>query len=163
MGGFSTLSANWSVFAQRFPRNNRMASILAEMAAHEARIGGKLAKDCVLRMREHGLKATGCNSVIRSINAYLKWSGSPLKIPSLKEPQLILPTFTAAHVKLLVSWRPKIFYQRRLHLLVLFLLDTGCRISEALSLRVSEIDFDKVLVTLDGKGESNEWCRSLLS
>ena len=109
-------------------------------------------KDCVLRMRERGLKATGCNSVIRSINAYLKWSGSPLKIPSLKEPQLILPTFTAAHVKLLVSWRPKNFYQRRLHLLVLLLLDTGCRISEALSLRVSEIDFDNMLVTLDGKG-----------
>jgi integrase/recombinase XerD len=51
-------------------------------------------KDAVLRMREKGLKATGCNSVIRAINAYLKWSGSTLKIPQLKEPQLILPTFT---------------------------------------------------------------------
>jgi len=35
---------------------------------------------------------------------------------------------------------------------VLFLFDTGCRISEALTLRVSEIDFDNLLVTLDGKG-----------
>jgi hypothetical protein len=43
-------------------------------------------------------------------------------------------------------------YQRRLHLLVLFLLDTGCRISEALTLRISEIDFENLLVTLDGKG-----------
>ncbi len=34
-------------------------------------------KDAVLRMREKGLKATGCNSAIRAINAYLKWSGSP--------------------------------------------------------------------------------------
>lgn len=109
-------------------------------------------KDAVMRMREKGLKATGCNSAIRAINAYLKWSGSALKIPALKEPELILPTFTAEQVSRLVKWKPQTFYQRRLHLLVLVLLDTGCRISEALSLRVSEIDFDNLLVTLDGKG-----------
>jgi integrase/recombinase XerD len=109
-------------------------------------------KDAVMRMREKGRKATGCNSAIRAINAYLKWSGSTLKIPSLKEPELILPTFTAMQVSRLVKWKPKNFYQRRLHLLVLVLLDTGCRISEALTLRVSEIDFDNLLVTLDGKG-----------
>lgn len=32
------------------------------------------------------------------------------------------------------------------------LLDTGCRITEALTLHVSEIDFTNMLVTLDGKG-----------
>jgi integrase/recombinase XerD len=37
-------------------------------------------------------------------------------------------------------------------LLILFLLDTGCRVSEALSIRVREIDFDNLLLTLDGKG-----------
>lgn len=30
-------------------------------------------KDAVVRMREKGLKATGCNSAIRAINAYLHW------------------------------------------------------------------------------------------
>jgi hypothetical protein len=30
----------------------------------------------VLRMREKGLRATGCNSAIRSINAYLHWNNS---------------------------------------------------------------------------------------
>lgn len=109
-------------------------------------------KDAVLRMREKGLKATGCNSAIRAINAYMKWSGSPLKIPQLKEPVLVLPTFTAQQIRLLVAWKPKSFYQRRLHLLMLFLLDTGCRITEALTLRVNEIDMDNLLVTLDGKG-----------
>jgi integrase/recombinase XerD len=73
-------------------------------------------------------------------------------MPQLKEPHLVLPTFTDAHVKRLLAWKPKSKYQRRLHLLVLFLLDTGCRISEALSLRVCEIDFDNLLVLLDGKG-----------
>ena len=109
-------------------------------------------KDSVIRMREKGLKATGCNSAIRAINAYLRWSGSTLKIHQLKEPQLVLPTFTAQQIRLLVAWKPKGKYQRRLHLLILFLLDTGCRISEALDLRVREIDFENLLVTLDGKG-----------
>jgi hypothetical protein len=31
-------------------------------------------KESVLKMREKGRKATGCNSVIRAINAYLHWS-----------------------------------------------------------------------------------------
>ena len=35
---------------------------------------------------------------------------------------------------------------------MLILLDTGCRITEALTLRVREIDFENMLVTLDGKG-----------
>ena len=122
-------------------------------------------KDTVLRMREKGLKATGCNSAIRAINAYLHWStaGSEVKcspackhlrITQLKEPQLILPTLTAAQVTRLVNWKPKSksFWQRRLYLLTLILLDTGCRISEALSLRVREIDMDNMLMTLDGKG-----------
>jgi len=119
-------------------------------------------KDTVIRMRQKGLKATGCNSVIRAINAYLHWSSAGerkcgagcqhLHIPQLKEPQYVLPTFTEKQSKQLVAWKPKGKYQRRLHLLTLFLLDTGCRISEALGLRVSEIDMDNMLVTLDGKG-----------
>jgi integrase/recombinase XerD len=45
-----------------------------------------------------------------------------------------------------------VFWQRRLHLLTLFLLDTGARVGEALNVRVREIDFDNLLLTLDGKG-----------
>jgi len=118
--------------------------------------------EMVIRMREKGLKATGCNSFIRAINAYLHWaSGATRKcgagcvhprIQQLKEPQLILPTFTESQVRRFVADRPKGKYRRRLHLLVLFLLDTGCRISEALGVRVRDIDFDNLLVTLDGKG-----------
>jgi len=109
-------------------------------------------KEVVLRMRERGLKASGCNCISRAVNAYLKWSGSPCKVPKLKEPSLVLPTFTPAQVSRLVSWKPKGRYQKRLHLIVLFLLDTGCRISEALNLHLRDIDLDNMLVTLDGKG-----------
>ena len=121
-------------------------------------------KATVLRMREKGLKETGCNAAIRAINAYLHWTtGSERKcgagcthprIAQLKEPQNILPTLTEGQVKLIVGWkpRPKNFYERRLHLLTLLLLDTGCRISEALGLRVSDVDLDNMLITFDGKG-----------
>jgi hypothetical protein len=47
-------------------------------------------KDAVIRMREKELNATGCNSAIRAINAYLKWSGSPHRVPIIggNSPQL---------------------------------------------------------------------------
>ena len=53
-----------------------------------------------------------------------------------------------------MNWKPKPrhFYQRRLHLLTLLLLDTGCRITEVLTLRVRDLDMDNMLITLDGKG-----------
>jgi integrase len=108
--------------------------------------------DAVMRMREKGLKATGCNSAIRAINAYLKWAESPHRIQQMKEPQLILPTFTMPQISLLINWKPRGFYEHRLHLLTLVLLDTGCRIGEVLDIHVADIDLDNMLATLDGKG-----------
>lgn len=121
-------------------------------------------KDVVMRMREKGLKETGCNAAIRAINAYLHWnSGAERKcgagcihprIRPLKEPQVVLPTFTEDQIKKLIAWKPasRDFYNRRLHLLVLLLFDLGCRITEALTLRVSDINLDDLLATLSGKG-----------
>jgi integrase/recombinase XerD len=103
-------------------------------------------------MREKGLKPTGCNSAIRAINAYLKWSGSPHRLLYLKEDQRVLPTFTLPDIKKLLSYKPKNFYEHRLHLIILVLLDTGCRIHEVLSLRASDCDLDNLLFTVTGKG-----------
>jgi integrase/recombinase XerD len=121
-------------------------------------------KNMVVRMREAGLKETGANAAIRAINAYLHWNGGSERkcgagcthprVHQLKEPQNVLPTFTDEQVKRIVNWRPraKNFYDRRLHLLALLLLDTGARISEALGLRVSDVDLDNMLLVLNGKG-----------
>jgi len=45
-------------------------------------------KAAVLRMREKGLKATGCNSAIRAINTYLHWAsaGSEVKCAQIAVP-----------------------------------------------------------------------------
>ena len=117
----------------------------------------------VLKMREKGLKATGCNSALRALNSYCHWvSMGPdvkcgpackhPKIAQLKEPQCILPTFSDQQIRKLVDWKAKGRSDKRLHLIVLFLLDTGARIGEVLGLRVADINLDDLLVRLDGKG-----------
>jgi len=103
-------------------------------------------------MRERGLKPTSCNNQIRAINAYLKWSGSALRIPRLKEERRVLPTFAMADVKKLVAWKSKRPSGSRLHTIMMTLIDTGCRIDEALSLRWDDCDFENLLLTVSGKG-----------
>jgi integrase/recombinase XerD len=120
-------------------------------------------QDAVMRMREKGLKATGCNSAIRAINAYLHWHAKGpevkcgigcqhLRVAYLKEPELVLPTFTLPQVSLLTKYKPKNEAQHRLHIVLLTLLDTGCRIDEILSLRAGDVDMDSLLLCVTGKG-----------
>ena len=120
-------------------------------------------QDAVMKMREKGLKATGANSAIRAINSYLHWKAKGadikcgvgcehLRVAYLKEPDIILPTFTLAQVTLLTRYKPHDDIVRRHHAIVLTLLDTGCRIDEVLSLRVSDVDMQNLLLTVTGKG-----------
>jgi integrase/recombinase XerD len=116
----------------------------------------------VMRLRERKLTEAGCNCVSRGINAYLHWASETERkcgagcqhprIARLREPQRVMPTFTEAQIKKLVAWHPKSNPDMRLHVLMCLLLDTGCRVTEALTLHVREIDFDNLLVKLDGKG-----------
>jgi integrase/recombinase XerD len=118
--------------------------------------------DMVIKMRTAGLKATGCNAIIRACNAYLHWNvkGSTkcgagcehIRIQKLREPEFVPVKFTDEQVRRLIVFTPRRFFERRLHLLILILLDTGARISEVTGLRVSDIDLDNLLFTLNGKG-----------
>jgi len=119
-------------------------------------------KAMVMRMRAHGLKAASCNCHIRAINSYLHWNSgaragccpacSHFKVPSLKEEQRILPTFSPADIQKIMKWKPKGFWQVRLHVFVLLLVDTGCRSGEATGLHWANVDFDNLLLKLHGKG-----------
>jgi len=108
-------------------------------------------RDTVIRMRSEGLKATGANAAIRAINVYLKWRGLG-HIRQLQEPEFIPPMFSADQVQRIVRWKPTTFYDKRLHLLMLILFDNGCRISEALAVKMSDVNLDDLLMTLTGKG-----------
>jgi integrase/recombinase XerD len=120
-------------------------------------------KDFVIRMREKGLNPASCNNRIRAVSSYLHWnSGSTeqkcstgcqhLRIPKLKEEHRVLPTFTVEDIKKIAAWKPKDFYGRRLHTVLLALADTGCRIDELLTLKWSDVDMDNLLLTVMGKG-----------
>src|ERR1035441_4609224 len=116
----------------------------------------------VMKMRERGLKATGCNAATRAINAYLHWaSGSTGKcgggcqhphVRPMREPEFVPVVFTDDQVKRLVNFSGRKFFERRLHLIILILLDTGARISEVTGLKVSDVEMDNLLMTLSGTG-----------
>ena len=109
-------------------------------------------KSFVIRMRERGLKPSSCNNRIRAVNSYLQWLGSDLRVPKLKEEQRVLPTFSVEDIGKLAAWKPKHYCERRLHTIMLTLIDTGARIDEVLSLKWSDVDFGNLLLTVTGKG-----------
>jgi integrase/recombinase XerD len=112
----------------------------------------------VTGMREQGIKPVTCNTYIRGINSFLTWlyengyTSEQLKIKQLKCEQRVMKTFTEAQLKRLISFKPVKSTDIRTHTLVLLALDTGCRITELLTLKRANIDFDNLLITVYGKG-----------
>jgi len=47
------------------------------------------------------------------------------------------------------------FSQRRVHALIVTILDTGCRIDELLSARINAFDFDNLLLVVTGKSRKD--------
>ena len=109
-------------------------------------------KDCVIRTREAGLKASSVNCHVCSINAYLAWLGSELRVPKLKEEEWLPETFTPDDITKFVAWKPKSRSGKRTRLLVLTLADTGLRLGEALNLRWPDVDLDNCLLTVLREG-----------
>jgi integrase/recombinase XerD len=109
-------------------------------------------KEFVIRMRTAGLKPSSCNNRIRAVNAYLSWSKSEHRVPKLKEDQRILPTYATDDIRKFMAWKPVGKFQVRLQCLILVFADTGCRLSEALELKWTDVDFDNLLMKLHGKG-----------
>jgi integrase/recombinase XerD len=109
-------------------------------------------KKVVLRMREQGLKASSCNTRARSINAYLTWLGSPLRIPKMKEEEFLPEMFSPDDITKFARWKPQTKSGHRIKLLVLTLADTGLRLSEALNLRWNDVDLDNCLLNVFRKG-----------
>lgn len=127
------------------------------------RYGGKelnqsQLNEFVVRMREAEIKPVSCNTFISGLNGFLVWLHEcghirePLRIKKLKVEQTVVKTLSEIQIKAIISFKPQTFGQKRLHTLLCFLLDTGVRIEEALTLKRTSIDFDNLLVTVIGKG-----------
>jgi integrase/recombinase XerD len=110
----------------------------------------------VVGMREAGLSPGACNVYIRSINSFLSWCHEQghehLKIKQLKEETKTIHAFSDKELRAIINFRPTTFGEKRLHTLLLLLIDTGIRINEALTLELANVDFDNLLITVTGKG-----------
>jgi integrase/recombinase XerD len=99
-------------------------------------------------MRESGLSTSCTDAYIRGINPFLSWcfenglTSAHLKIKRLKIEERVMKTFTDAQVKVIITYKPKDWYEKRFHCLLLLLLDTGIRINEALMLKRDNVDLD---------------------
>jgi integrase/recombinase XerD len=62
-------------------------------------------KELIVRMRQSGLKASSVNCRLRSIQAYIRWSGSNVVCPRLKEEQAVLPSFSKNDIRKFCEWK----------------------------------------------------------
>jgi len=112
-------------------------------------------KTFVMKVRESGVSIYTANSYIRGMNSYLNWKGTGLKIKKLKEPQKVLTLFTEQQLKALVAYKGKSPQDKRLHALIVLLIDSGMRISEALNIMKKDIDLESLLIKVTGKGNKS--------
>jgi len=77
---------------------------------------------------------------------------SGFKIKPLKDEIKTIKAFCESQVRALLGWKPRTYSQKRLYTLLCFLLDTGAKINEAITLTRNRIDMDNLLITLRGKG-----------
>lgn len=112
----------------------------------------------VVKMREGGLSPVTCNIYIRSMNSFLSWLNEnghirePLKMKQLKEEKRVKQGYNDEELSRLLSFKPRTFYEWRLYALICLLADTGIRIEEALTIDVHKVDFDNLLIRVNGKG-----------
>src|ERR1051326_3052919 len=111
----------------------------------------------IAEIRDRGVQPVTINTYLRCLNAYFKWlnqeHGQPLlKIPKLKEEGKIIKTLTPQHVRTIVEHRPEGVNASRAWMIALVILDCGLRISEALGLRTTDLDFENLLIHVKGKG-----------
>jgi integrase/recombinase XerD len=111
----------------------------------------------IVIFRERGATVGGINAYIRGVNTFLKWLSEEhgyenLSLKKLKGNHRILRSLTDAELKAIVRHKPKTISEKRLHVVLLLMIETGLRINEALTLQKHKIDFENLLLAVIGKG-----------
>ena len=71
--------------------------------------------------RENNQKPVSVNTHLSFLNAFLRWLHEEghvselLKVKKLKVEQTVYKVFSPEHIKLILNYHPKTFFQRRLH------------------------------------------------
>lgn len=118
-----------------------------------------MTRDFMVNMTSGGeIKASSANAYAKSINSFLTWlhenghTPTHLRIPLTSTQRKVLTTYTPDEVRKILGYKPTSRTGKRVMALLYLLIDTGARVSEALSLRRSDIDLDGLMVVLTGKG-----------
>jgi integrase/recombinase XerD len=112
----------------------------------------------VQKLLADGMSPVSVNTYLRGFKAYVRWLHAegylkePLPITFLKTEQKVLATLTADQIQKIIRHVPKGVNARRIHTFVLLVLDTGLRLSEALSLTRDVVDLDNLVIKVRGKG-----------
>jgi integrase/recombinase XerD len=112
----------------------------------------------VIAMRERGLTPGGCNMYIRTVNSYLSWlheeghMTAALRVKVLRAPVHQKTLLSASDIRALLLFKPRTVIERRTWTLILLLLDTGVRVSEALNVERSRVNLDAMTLMVFGKG-----------
>jgi len=116
------------------------------------------AKAFVIACVEAGLSPRTVNSWASAINSFFTWAHANNhlperhRVPLQKTAKRVLLTYTPDEVSRIVNHKPKSRTGKRIMAILHLLIDTGCRINEALTLTRDRVDLDNLLVTLQGKG-----------
>lgn len=114
--------------------------------------------ECIQRLLERGVSPISVNAYLRGLKAYVRWLHQEgylkevFKIQPLKTEQKILGTLTPEQVLRIVRHVPNGTNDRRIHTFACLVLDTGLRLSEALSLTKDSVDMDNLVIKVRGKG-----------
>ncbi len=114
--------------------------------------------NAIVTMRESGKSIPAVNAYLRGMRVFVNWLvenehlPQRLKLMRLRCEEKPMRTFTDAHIRALLTYKPKTRADKRLLALLTMLADTGVRIDEALTLTRGAIDFENLLLTVTGKG-----------
>jgi len=147
----------WSPKTVRIYRQ-AWASYVGASGANLALVTADDIESWIVRLRDRGVRVASINAYIRGLNSYLSFlrrNGEPCpdRIRQLREPERPLKTVPLTLVKAMLRRPGATFTDHRMQTLVGVLLDAGLRIQEALDLRLRDVDFESLLLTVTGKGQ----------
>jgi site-specific recombinase XerD len=122
------------------------------------RITKQSIQQFVLDLQPRGHNPGGIHLIQRALNSFLTWAHEQghtdehHKVRLIRLPRTLITPVSAVEVQRLIAFRPRGRAMRRAHTLVMLLLDTGLRITEALTLERNRVDLERRCLSVMGKG-----------